>query len=149
LACPFFMPTQKSEDAAWLHPSRLPLGAGWSGLCCAPGREGMAPSDESLKEHCNLGYAAACPHLPRQRDADAVRFSVARDCGSQVELWYVCELDHRPGEYGKLKYDVIREMWLWSHPNPRIHRMAECYVQAYLCRKLPPISGDLSASVNA
>ena len=108
LACPYFscLPTQLA-DAAWLHPSRLPLGAGWSGCCCAPGYEGMSPSDESLREHCNLGYAAACPQLPKERAADAVRFSIARDRGSQLELWFVFESGHRPAGHGKLQYDVV------------------------------------------
>ena len=52
LACPFFMPVQKL-DGAWLHPSRLPLGAGWDGHCSAPGHEGTRPSDQELHEFCN------------------------------------------------------------------------------------------------
>ena len=66
LACPFFMPVQKL-DGAWLHPSRLPLGAGWDGHCSAPGHEGARPSDQELQEFCNLGYAAKCSRLPAER----------------------------------------------------------------------------------
>jgi hypothetical protein len=135
LACPFFMPTQKSEEAAWLHPSRLPLGAGWSGRCCAAGHEGTVPSDQSLKEHCNLGYAVTCPHLPKERTADAVRFSIARDRTSQLEIWFVCELGHRPAGHGKLKYDVARDRWLSVHPNPCTQKMAQCYLESYLRRR--------------
>ena len=85
MACPYFMPTHKSENAAWLHPSRLPLGAGWSGQCCAPGHEGTHAIRPSLRDHCNLGYATGCPQFPQARVADAVRFSIARDRGSQLE----------------------------------------------------------------
>jgi hypothetical protein len=144
LPCPFFMPTHKSEDAAWLHPSRLPLGAGWSGHCRAPGNEGVTPSHQSLREHCNLGYATTCAHLPKQRAADAVRFSIARDRGSQLELWFVCEFGHRPADHGKLEYDVVRGQWLSVHANPCTQRMAECYLESYLRRRTPS-AGPLSS----
>lgn len=139
------MPTHKSDDAGWLHPSRLPLGAGWSGHCCAPGNEGATPSDESLKD-CNLGYAASCPHLPRERSADAVRFSIARDRNSQLELSFVSELAHRPVEHGTLIYDVVLCQWLSSHPNPCTQKMADCYVESYLRRKAPPAETLASAT---
>lgn len=147
MACPYFMPTHKSEDAAWLHPSRLPLGAGWGGHCCAPGNEGKAPSYQSLRDHCNLGYALACNHLPKDRSADAIRFSVARDRGSRLELWFICEIDHRPAEHGKLEYDVARASWPAAHPNPGIQKMAECYVESYLQRRTP--MSELQASPTA
>jgi len=147
LACPFFMPTHKSESGNWFHPSRLPLGAGWSGHCCAPGQQGSVPSDEQLQQFCNLGYATDCPRLPKERAADAVRFSIARDRGSQLELWFVCELGHRPAEHGKLKYDVVRDRWLSVHPNPRTQKMAECYIESYLQRKTP--SPELLLSTTA
>ncbi len=146
MACPYFMPTHKSE-AAWLHPSRLPLGGGWSGHCSAPGNEGAMPSDQSLREHCNLGYAVACPHLPKERTADAVRFSIARDRGSQLELWFVCELGHRPAAHGKLQYDVGLAEWLSVHSDARIQKMAECYVESYLRRRTP--SAELLSSATA
>ncbi len=57
MACPFFMPTSKLEDGGWLHPSRLPLGGGWIGHCSAPGYEGAEPTNQELRELCNLGYA--------------------------------------------------------------------------------------------
>lgn len=145
LACPYFMPTHKSEDAAWLHPSRLPLGAGWSGHCCAPNHESTTPSDQSLRDHCNLGYAVACPHLPKERAADAVRFSVARDRGTQLELWFIFERNHRPAGHGKLQYDVAADRWLSLHPNPQIQKMAACYLESYLQRRLALSAQPLSA----
>ena len=139
------MPTQKSE-AAWLHPSRLPLGAGWSGQCCAPGYEGVTPSDQSLKDHCNLGYALTCSRLPRERAADAVRFSIARDRGSQLELWFVFEFAHCPADHGKLQYDVAGDRWLSLHPNSRIQKMAQCYIESYLQRRIPSPGFQSSAT---
>src|SRR5580693_7569524 len=114
------MPMSKLDDGGWLHPSRLPLGGGWSGHCCAPGHEGAEPSGHDLREFCNLGYAAACSRLPEQRSCDAVRFSVAQDRGAQLLLWFVCETAHLPAEHGKLEYDAAGGRWSSSHPDPRI-----------------------------
>lgn len=132
------MPVRKLEDGAWRHPSRLPLGSGWSGLCCAPGHEGAEPTDEELREFCNLGYAANCSRLPQQRSCDAVRFSVARDAGSQLFLWFVCEAGHLPASHGTLEYDISLQRWTCSHADPRIQKMAECYLESYLLRRIPP-----------
>jgi hypothetical protein len=141
LACPFFMPVQKL-DGLWLHPSRLPLGAGWEGHCSAPGHEGTRPSDQDLQEFCNMGYAAKCSRLPSERECDAVRFSVSRDHGSRLSLWFVCETGHRPTTHGTLEYDVDRKAWISAHSDSRIQKMLECYVQSYLQRKLSPATAD-------
>jgi hypothetical protein len=148
LACPFFMPVQKL-DGAWLHPSRLPLGGGWDGHCSAPGHEETKPSTEELHEFCNLGYATKCSRLPSQREFDAVRFSVARDHGSRLLLWFVCEAGHRPVKHGRLEYDLDRTEWVSQHPDQRIQKMLECYVQAYLQRRISPIPTDPVARENS
>lgn len=135
MACPFFMPVEKL-NGAWLHPSRLPLGSGWDGQCSAPGHEGARPSEQELHEFCNLGYAAKCSRLPVKRDCDAVRFSVARDQGSRLLLWFVCETGHRPAGQGMLEYDVERSQWMSSHSDSRIQKMLECYVDSYLQRRI-------------
>lgn len=138
MACPFFMPTSKLEDGGWLHPSRLPLGGGWTGHCCAPGHEGVEPTNQELRELCNLGYAAGCPRLPKERAFDAVRFSIARDRGAQLLLCFVCESAHLPASHGTLEYDLSLARWVLSHSELRIQKMAECYLQAYLLRRLQP-----------
>lgn len=142
------MPEQKL-NGAWLHPSRLPLGAGWDGHCSAPGHEGARPSEHDLHEFCNLGYATKCPRLPSPRDCDAVRFSVARDQGSRLLLWFVCETGHRPATHGTVEYDVDRDQWSSSHSDPRIHKMLQCYVQAYLQRRIQSATTDSLASENS
>jgi hypothetical protein len=142
LACPYFMPTHKSEDVAWLHPSRLPLGAGWAGHCYAPSHEGSVPTSEELKELCNLGYAASCPRLPKERTSDAVRFAVARESESHLFLWFVCEAAHRPAQSGQLDYNASLGQWNSSHADARIQKMAECYVQSYLLRKPQPATSS-------
>jgi hypothetical protein len=147
LACPFFMPTEKFEGA-WMHPSRLPLGAGWRGHCSAPGHEGAMPSDEEIREQCNLGYAR-CPRLPQERSCDAVRFSVARDRGERIVFCYVCERGHLPATHGMLEYDLAIRQWRSSHPDARIQKMAECYLQSYLLRRIQPAPAGTNASLHS
>jgi hypothetical protein len=146
MACPFFMPTNKLEDGGWLHPSRLPLGGGWTGHCSAPGHEGAEPTNQELRELCNLGYAASCPRLPKERAYDAVRFSIAHDRGAQLELWFVCESGYRPASHGKLEYDLDLSQWVSSHSDLRIQKMAECYLQAYLLRRIQPALAGCGSS---
>jgi hypothetical protein len=140
------MPVRKSEDGGWLHPSRLPLGGGWQGHCSAPGHEGVEPSQQELTQYCNLGYAAGCSRLPANRDCDAVRFSIARDCGSQLLLCFVFEAAHRPAGHGMLEYDLSLGQWLSSHSDSRIQMMAECYLQSYLPRRTQAAVSSLTSS---
>jgi hypothetical protein len=146
VACPFFMPTSKLEDGGWLHPTRLPLGGGWSGHCGAPGHEGAEPTNQELRELCNLGYATDCPRLPAERACDAVRFSIARNRGGQLLLWFVCESGHRPAGHRMLEYDLSLGQWIFSHPEPRIQKMAECYLQSYLLSRSQPASAGFTKS---
>jgi hypothetical protein len=134
LACPYFVPREIVNDGSWLHPARLPLGAGWSGQCCASGNE-VSPTDASLHDFCNLGNAHTCPHLPRDRDWDAVRFSISGTSPEQITLWYVCELAHAPIEHGKLTFHRIEERWLNPHADSRVQRLAVCYLEAYHARQ--------------
>lgn len=135
MACPFFVPTQPWEGG-WLHASRLPLGGGWLGHCGAPGQEQNPPEEHELRDGCNLGYAANCPRLPKERKCDAVRFSVVKDCGAKLVLSYVAEAGHLPVEHARLEYDVALRTWPLPHSEGRIQRLAECYVEAYLGRKI-------------
>jgi len=148
------MPTARLEGGNWPHPSRLPLGDGWTGHCTAHGHEGATPSQETLEAFCNLGYARGCswaPAKPTQADdaaCDAVRFAVIfpqssktvkPDAGSigrpALRLHYVCERDHRPVAHGELEFDLTRATWLRGHDDPRIQKMAECFLDAYLKKK--------------
>ena len=134
MACPYFVPREIVNDGSWLHPARLPLGAGWSGHCSATDQI-KTPDASALREFCNLGNAAACPHLPRERDWDAVRFSVARTSADQITLWFVCELAHAPVEHGKLMFDRTGNVWLNPHADVRVQRLADSYLEAYRARQ--------------
>ena len=134
LACPYFVPRQILNDGSWPHPSRLPLGAGWSGACSATAEE-MTPDETHIRDLCNLGYAIACPHLPQQRDWEAVRFCIANSNAAEITLRYACELDHSPVAHGTLTYDLPSESWRGLHPDPRINRLAASYLRAYRDRR--------------
>jgi len=149
LACPFFMPVGRSEDGVWLHPSRLPLGSGWAGHCTAQGYEGALPDTRQLQEECNLGYAATCPRLPGHRPWDAVRFVVFSEHESRICLAYVCERDHLPAEHGKLEYRIGAQQWANPHFDPRIQRMAQCFLESWFEKsRRPPAANPQRESVH-
>lgn len=137
MACPFFMPVQKLENGTSPHAARLPLGCGWSGHCTAPGYEGETPSQEELSEFCNLGYAHGCARLPEERAWDSVRFagrtvgSTKAGSGDRIQVKYVCERRHLPGEHGMLEFCLAEGRWLEPHRDRRVQRMAECFLESY------------------
>ncbi len=131
MACPFFIPTERMDNLSHPHPARLPLGAAWAGKCSVVQQ---IPSDADLREYCNLGYSE-CNHLPAERHADAVRFAVAAASDGKVTLRYACELNHRPADCGTLEFDRHQSTWAQQHSDPRIQKMAECYLQVFLSRR--------------
>ena len=145
VACPFFMPTRRSDEGLWLHPTRLPLGWGWEGYCTAPGHEGVVPDQRRLQEDCSLGYASSCPRLPAGRAWDAVRFAVSGENDTQVSVTYACERSHLPAEHGNLEYRVRDAAWAVRHPDPRVQRMAECFLESWLRKNRPPVSDERSS----
>jgi hypothetical protein len=74
---------------------------------------------------------------------------VARDQGSRLLLWFVCETGHRPGKHGTLEYDVDRAEWISSHSDPRIQKMLECYLRAYLQRRIQSVTAGSIPSANS
>lgn len=140
------MPTERFLEGTWLHPSRLPLGAGWSGICCSPSRLDKEISTDHLQNFCNMGYATGCSNLPQERLYDSVRFAIAQDRGDIIFLQYSCEKDHRPAAHGKLEYHCAAALWISIHSDSRIQKMAECYLQSYLLRRIQPASAVTNAS---
>jgi hypothetical protein len=134
LACPFFMPTERADDIAFPHPSRLPLGSSWRGTCIAPSHE-MATLSSIELESCNLGYAKSCPRLPKERDCDAVRFAVVNESQDSVSVKFVLEKAYLPTSHGMLAYDRRSKRWTSSHADLSVQKKAECFLQSYLDRK--------------
>jgi hypothetical protein len=129
---------ERLENGSWQHAGRLPLGCGWSGVCTVPGHEGETPSQEELREFCNLGYAEGCGRLPPERVWDSVRFAARavstgeNRAGGRIQIRYICERGHRPVEHGELEFNVGELRWETRHPDSRLQRMAECFLTSYL-----------------
>ena len=106
----------------------------WRGMCEAPGHESQLPETVEL-EACNLGYAKGCPRLPKERAWDAIRFGIAHESGASVSVQYVMEMAYQPAGHGMLEYDRVLARWTLSHPEARVQKMAECFLQSYLDRR--------------
>jgi hypothetical protein len=103
----------------------------------APGHEGEIPSEAELRDSCNLGYATGCARLPQDRPWDSVRFGAkaSEAKGARIQVKYVCERDHRPVEHGVVVFDAPDSKWENSHPDQRVQKLAECFLQSYRQRK--------------
>jgi hypothetical protein len=135
VACPYFLPEQELVQLGFPHPQRLPLGAAWRGSCSAPGQVGGIPNEDELKNGCNLGYARGCKRLPMERTADAVRFAIVRERGSEIEVRYAYERNYEPGDHGSLQFKLADGAWTASSAETQLARMAQCFLQSYLRRE--------------
>jgi len=127
------MPEQRL-DGDWPFPQRLPLGAGWSGVCTAVHSD-VRPNQEELKTGCNMGYAKACSRLPQERQADAVRFARGDEHDGLVHIRFAYERDYLPAGHGELIYETARRQWRTQHDNACLVRMAECYIEGQMSRR--------------
>jgi hypothetical protein len=133
LACPYFIPAEIHERGLWPHRERLPLGDGFAGRCAQCPPESRC-DDETLRLHCNLGYAE-CVHLPAKRAFDAVRFRVHRDSATLLRVCFTCERAHRPAASGELRYDPDSRRWL-DEPDPGMLALAQAALRAWVERQL-------------
>lgn len=109
----------------------------------APGHEGVVPSQDELRDFCNLGYAESCVRLPKDRAWDSVRFgartvSEGNAAGGCIQLRYVCERGHLPAENGMLEFVAAESRWRELHPNSCVQRMAECFLESYMEKRKRP-----------
>jgi hypothetical protein len=133
VACPYFYPEQRHEAELWMHRGRLPLGDGFQGKCMAPGCGERTPSDEELKDFCNLGYASGCGHIPQEREADAVHFAACD--GKLVQVKFVTVREHAAARHGVLEFDAELRRWKGEDSDPTLQRMADVYVEGWLRRR--------------
>ena len=134
MACPYFLPNERRDDLLWPFPSRLPLGAGFGGVCSAPGYSGTVPTDDELKTACNLGYPR-CARLPQERESDCVRYAISLDAPDRIVITWASERGHAPAQHGRLEYDRAGRRFTQPCPDSRIEKQVECYLDSYLRRR--------------
>lgn len=105
---------------------RPPLGAIHAGSCALLS---TTCPEELVEEECNFGYAAECPTLPEQREADAHRFVVARLDGEQVLVRWSVEREHRPISVGEARWDRVNG-WVDAPPDA-LGRQLRIFVENY------------------
>lgn len=134
MACPYFFPVERRSCATDIRDAMLPLGDSWAGLCRAtPDRP--TPDDAVLRPLCNLGYARGnCARFPAGDGPDAVRFTISRDAGDSIGIYYVVERDHHPFAHGRLDYSTASAT-LSDAPGDVLARQAAAYVESYRRRK--------------
>src|SRR5580704_1544934 len=81
LACPYFVPREIVHDIAWPHPARLPLGAGWTGTCCAASHESTIGAVTPNIADSKIAEARISdPPAPGIAATLAVDSAIIRDC---------------------------------------------------------------------
>lgn len=140
MACPYFYPLAPHRHGAFsggdAHDAMLPLGDAWAGLCRAVPGQPEQPEDDSLRPLCNLGYARGnCARFPPGDGPDAVRFTISRDDGATVGIYYVVERDHQPFAHGRLEYSTASGAIAPLPPSEIVARQAQAYAESYRRRK--------------
>ena len=137
VSCPYFYPVQRRAGEAGSRTALLPLGDLWAGICRAVPGDPCEPEETALRTLCHFGYARGqCGRFPADdRGADAVRFTVRRDDGVSLRLYYVLERDHHPFAHGPLEYSVKTACFAQPPADAIVSRQAEAYVASYLWRK--------------
>lgn len=115
----------------------LPLGGAWSGVCRADSSGPWQPDSAARERRCNLGYArGACPRFPDDEGPDAIRFTIVRDDGAVLRLYYVAERDHHPFAHGPLEYACAASAIAGPQAGSEIlEAQAAAYAASYLRRK--------------
>jgi hypothetical protein len=52
-----------------------------------------------------------------------------------IRLRYVCERNHLPVAHGDLEFNLTQASWLRTHDDPRVQKMAECFLEAQLKKR--------------
>lgn len=136
MACPFFVPSRRLENAGWVRPPRLPLGDPFGGACHVHPADIVEPPESRQRELCNCGYARGrCDRFPGGDAADAVRFSVTEDSPTRLLVVYVVEKDHSPVEFGTLEYLVADARLDGSVISDVLAQQARAFLESYLRRR--------------
>jgi len=132
MACPYFYPVERRGRAAAAQDALLPLGDSWAGVCRAIPDLPSPPDEAILRPLCNLGYArGSCARFPNGEGPDAVRFTISRDDGPVIGIYYVVERDHHPFAHGRLEYSVATGVFDRRPAGEIVERQAQAYVESY------------------
>jgi hypothetical protein len=114
----------------------LPLGGAWSGVCRAVPGDAWQPEAADQERRCNLGYArGVCSRFPDDAGPDAIRFTVSRDDGATLRLYYVAERDHHPFAHGPLEYPSTPALAGMGDRGVLLTAQADAYAASSLRRK--------------
>jgi hypothetical protein len=134
MACPYFFPTARLENAKWEIPPRLPLGDAYAGECRAtPAR--FQPDEPHLKDFCNVGYGrGSCGQFPSDGLVDAVRFHIRDESNERIRIQSVAEKDCWPAGASELECATApRE--IRGTDDEILAKQALVFVESYLRRK--------------
>jgi hypothetical protein len=135
MACPFFHPSAPLVAQSGAETAMYPLGDCWTGECRAGADAVFTPEREQLRTVCNFGYArGGCERFPGGDGADAVRFTISRDDGASIGIYYVMERDHHPYAHGPLEYSRATGGF-GAAAGDELRPLAEAYIASYLRRK--------------
>ena len=130
MACPYFHPECPSSELAVAHRERLPLGDAYCGTCSA---SSAAPDLVTLAENCNVGYARNCRHLPAEREADAVRYSVHEREG-QIVVTCIYERNHLPAGVQQYVHEASGGRWICLPEESAIQAQVKAVLNHHLSR---------------
>ncbi|HUK19657.1 MAG TPA: hypothetical protein VLW65_24720 [Bryobacteraceae bacterium] len=137
MSCPYFEPVEPHPRTNGTPHSMLPLGGAWTGTCHAHPAETVRPDDSLLQRLCNLGYArGVCPRFPAADPGpDAARFTLVRDDGASLRIYYVLERDHQPFAHGPLEFIVGQRAFTSAPAGELTACQAAAYAASYLLCK--------------
>lgn len=136
MACPYFCPTFPEAAATGAETAMLPLGDAFAGTCRSLPVQPWQPDPAMARPLCNLGYARGrCDRFPDDAGPDAVRFTVRRDEGAILHLYYVLERDHHPYAHGPLDFAPATAVFTVPPESPLLDQQARAYIASYLRHK--------------
>lgn len=115
MACPLFLPSSPLAGFSDLY----------AGACAAD--HGAALSPDTLRRHCNAGYARGVCARAVQSDADSFRFAIKASRDGAVDVAWSSERNHHPVAVGLL---TVRGAAA-ADASP-LERQARVYAEAYL-----------------
>jgi hypothetical protein len=139
MSCPFFEPLSPVLEPQFLH-GRLPLIQEHEGMCHASGA-GVFASGPA----CNHGYARGqCERFPAAEPSIALRYSVLRRHGSELEFLCIAEENHAPVRSRRLHFSFDLNRLKEMDVDACLAAQAVAFCRSYL-RIVAPTHNDTQA----